>query len=834
MFHNSSIFAKLGTLGVLSVILVMSVVTPFNYQLARSEGEQYVRHHVETSIAALSVNLTGFIDAFQPNEYEKLLEAELRSGKHQNLAILVNDRRMASILGSKDHINGRLRLPDGTISLYDPLNQQHAEILKSAFLSASRKISLGEEVIGEVTLYVTDIELTEMLKRSLLKDLLTGLGIAISLLVLLFFFANTYLVRPLGQIMRGFREYDDEGIPLRPFDENGPREIGLLAGLMNRGLRLIRESRQQLLDKHRELAAERERFQLAIDGTLDGLWDWDLLTGRVYHSERFSRMLGYEPGELPDNASCWKELVHLDDRKHAREILKRYLASSGQSTYENTFRMRTKAGEWRWITARGKAHFDKQGRAVRFVGFNTDVTRLIRQQQELAENQQSLQYQATHDPLTGLANRALLMDRLRHSIQKAERDNAKLALMFIDLDHFKSINDSLGHLMGDRVLKVVTRRLSKTIRAVDTLARLGGDEFTVIVENIQKAQDASLLAEKIINRIEQKISIDGHDMFLGCSIGISVYPDNGLNVEDILKNADAAMYRAKNSGRNNFQYYSVEMTDQAFDRLSMEANLRKGLRRNEFMVYYQPQIDARDNSVIGAEALVRWNSPEHGMISPGRFIPIAESSNLIVELDRYVMKTAINDFGNWYRQGMVPGVLSMNLSVKQLQQNDFLAEVVSFACESDIDPKYLELEVTEGQIMEDPEEAIAMLHSLNEVGINLALDDFGTGYSSLAYLKRLPISKLKIDQSFVRGLPDDQEDAAISRALVALANSLGLDLLAEGAENLGQVEFLRALGCNKFQGYYYGRPMPAADFEAYLVEYSTKAESIGSEQSVVG
>lgn len=825
MFRNSSIFAKLGTLSVLSVILVMSVVTPFNYQLARSEGEQYVRRQVETSIAALAVNLAGFIDAFQPNEYEKLLEAELHSGDQQNLAILVNDRRMASILGSSEHINGRIRLADGTIAIYQPDNQQHHELLQAAFLSVGREIRLGQELIGGVTLYVTDSELQAMLERSLVKDLLTGLGIAVSLLVLQFFFANTYLVKPLGQIMRGFREYDDEGIPLRPFDESGPREIGLLAGLMNRGIRLIRDSRRQLLDKHRELAAERERFELAIDGTLDGLWDWDLLTGRVYHSERFSRMLGFEPGELPDDASCWKELVHLDDRKQAREILKRYLAGSGQGTYENTFRMRTRSGEWRWITARGKAHFDEHGRAVRFVGFNSDVTRLVRQQQELAENQQSLQYQATHDPLTGLANRALLLDRLRHSIQKAKRDKAKLALMFIDLDHFKSINDSLGHLMGDRVLKVVTQRLTKTIRAVDTLARLGGDEFTVIIEGINKPQDASLLAEKIIHRIEQKISIDGHDMFLGCSIGISVYPDNGLNVEDILKNADAAMYRAKNTGRNNFQYYSVEMTDQAFDRLNMESNLRKALRHEEFEVYYQPQIDARDNSVIGAEALVRWNSPEHGMISPGRFIPVAESSHLIVELDRFVMKRAINDFGSWYRQDMVPGVLSMNLSVKQLQQSDFLAEVISYACEADIDPKCLELEVTEGQIMEDPEEAIAMLHSLNEVGINLALDDFGTGYSSLAYLKRLPISKLKIDQSFVRGLPDDQEDAAISRALVALADSLGLDLLAEGTESLGQIEFLRALGCNKFQGYYYGKPMPAADFEAFLVNHSSRKQA---------
>ncbi len=347
-------------------------------------------------------------------------------------------------------------------------------------------------------------------------------------------------------------------------------------------------------------------------------------------------------------------------------------------------------------------------------------------------------------------------------------------------------------------------------------ARLGGDEFTILLEGLHREQDASLLAEKILKALTEPFTIENHDLYIGSSIGISVYPNDGSNPKDLLKNADAAMYKAKNEGRNNFQYYSAEMTAHAFERLHLEAGLRTAIANQELMVFYQPQINAVSHRVEGMEALMRWQNPNLGMVSPAKFIPIAESTGLIVELDRWVMRQAITQFVEWQQNGLQPGKLALNLSMKQLQRRDFIVFVVSLLVETKCNPEWLELEVTEGQIMDNPEENILALDKIDDIGISLALDDFGTGYSSLSYLKRLPVTKLKIDRSFVYGLPDDAEDAAISKAVIALAESLGLDILAEGVESQQQIDFLIEHGCRKFQGYHYAKPLPAVDMETFL------------------
>lgn len=435
----------------------------------------------------------------------------------------------------------------------------------------------------------------------------------------------------------------------------------------------------------------------------------------------------------------------------------------------------------------------------------------------LLEQKNELHHQANYDSLTGLANRDLFNDRLEQAIEKSRRNSTKMALLFIDLDHFKEINDSHGHKIGDEVLKVVTERFNKTIRREDTLARLGGDEFTVIIENLHQGQDASLLANKILKVLKKPITIGDNEFYVLSSIGISIYPDDGSSPANLLKYADAAMYKAKDEGRNNFQYYCAEMTELAFERVAMEASLRVALKNEEFLVYYQPQVDGRSNRLIGVEALVRWQHPTMGLVLPTKFIPLAESTGLIVELDRFVMKTTMTQISKWYKDGLNPGVLAMNLSVIHLQQKDFLTMFSNLIQETECKPEWLELEVTESQIMKNPEEAIKILNKISDIGIELAVDDFGTGYSSLSYLKKLPINKLKIDRSFVKDLPDDEEDIAITKAVIALAKSLNLRTIAEGVETKEQKEFLVENGCENIQGYFYAKPMPASDMEVTLL-----------------
>jgi diguanylate cyclase (GGDEF)-like protein len=432
---------------------------------------------------------------------------------------------------------------------------------------------------------------------------------------------------------------------------------------------------------------------------------------------------------------------------------------------------------------------------------------------EIKKQKDILYDQAHHDALTGLPNRVLFNDRLEHGIEQAKRHKKEIALFFIDLDHFKQINDSLGHPIGDRVLVTVTERLKAMIRKEDTLARLGGDEFTIIIEDIKEIEDISQLAQKILNVLIQPIHIEGHTLYISCSIGISLYPQDDTDANNLIKYADAAMYKAKEEGRNNFQFYASEMTALALERVVMEANLRQALEKEEFVLYYQAQVDAKSRKQIGVEALIRWQHPVIGIVPAVKFISLAEETGLIVEIDRWVMKTAMKQMSKWYQEGLEPGILALNLSMRQLKSDDFIQILQEDMTAIEFKPEWLEFEVTEGQVMKKPEESIIKLEQISNMGIKIVIDDFGTGYSSLAYLKRLPVNKLKIDQSFVKGVPDDKEDVAIIKAIIALAKSLNLEFIAEGIETDAQKEFLVECGCENHQGYYYCEPMPSDEME---------------------
>ena len=431
----------------------------------------------------------------------------------------------------------------------------------------------------------------------------------------------------------------------------------------------------------------------------------------------------------------------------------------------------------------------------------------------MLEQKELLHYQAHHDPLTELPNRILFTERLGKCIKRSKRSKIGFALFFIDLDKFKDINDSLGHEIGDNVLKIIATRLKFIIRKEDTLARLSGDEFTIIMGNFKEKKDVAQLAEKILDILAEPIRIDNELLYVSGSIGIAMYPDNAVDAEYLLKYADTAMYNAKEEGRNTYKFYTSEMTETALEHMSMKTALRQAIDNEEFLIHYQPQINTVSNRMDGLEALIRWQHPIKGMLYPSSFITLAEETGLIVELDRWVMKCAMKQISQWYEEGFTPGILALNLSIKQLEGGRFIEELKDNLEKFSFKPEWLELEITERQMMKKPNDAIAKLREINTLGVGVAIDDFGTGYSSLSILKRLPINRLKIDRSFIDDIMNDADDVAIVQAIVALAKSLNLDLIAEGVETAEQRDFLIGKGCTHMQGHYFSYPVLAEEIK---------------------
>ncbi|HYG55609.1 MAG TPA: EAL domain-containing protein [Burkholderiales bacterium] len=423
--------------------------------------------------------------------------------------------------------------------------------------------------------------------------------------------------------------------------------------------------------------------------------------------------------------------------------------------------------------------------------------------------QVQLEHQANYDALTGLPNRNLFHDRLRQALYSQGRHPQPVAVVFIDLDHFKFVNDSLGHSTGDKLLKGMADRLRSVLREGDTVARLGGDEFVLILKDQAGEEVIFRAMHRIIQEVSQPMTIEGKELYVSCSAGIALFPQDGGDVDTLLKNADAAMYRAKEHGRNNFQFYTSEMNERVNERLQLENALRRALERREFLLHYQQRVNLATGAVCGAEALVRWNHPEWGLVYPTRFVPLAEETGLIVQLGEWVLREACRQAREWLDAGLNPGVVSVNLSARQFRQEGLVRLLSRILEETGLDPKHLEMELTESMVMHNVDSAVATLQGLKSLGVSLSLDDFGTGYSSLAYLKNLPIDKLKIDRSFVRdiGAGQDGDDGVLAQAIITLGHSLHLHVVAEGVETDAQMRFLKRHGCDEVQGYYYGEAL---------------------------
>ncbi|PLX95163.1 MAG: GGDEF domain-containing protein [Desulfuromonas sp.] len=448
-----------------------------------------------------------------------------------------------------------------------------------------------------------------------------------------------------------------------------------------------------------------------------------------------------------------------------------------------------------------------------FKGFNNMLAEIEARDTELQANEARLDHLAHHDPLTQLSNRRLLHARIEHTLSQARRSERQVAILLIDLDQFKKINDSLGHAVGDEVLRAVAGRLKKHSRTSDTLARIGGDEFVIVLEHINSPDDVTRYLQGVLESLGQAIKVSGHELYITASVGVSLFPENGEDVEELMRSADVAMYKAKDSGRNTFRFNTPGMNDKAHGQLLLESELHKALEQEQFVLHYQPQIELNSGRIIGFEALIRWMHPERGLIPPGDFIPLAEESGLIVPIGEWVLNSACLQSKRWQAQGRPEVRIAVNVSARQFRQKTLIQTVEQALQKHQLPPHCLELEITESMVMDNVESAIVKMKALNDMGVQLSIDDFGTGYSSLSALKRFPLANLKIDRSFIQDIVTAPEDAAISASIIALGKNMSLKIIAEGIETVEQMDALNAKGCEHGQGFYFCKPMTPENLE---------------------
>ena len=535
----------------------------------------------------------------------------------------------------------------------------------------------------------------------------------------------------------------------------------------------------------------------------------------TYVNPAFERITGYSAAEVQGRNGRF--LVRDDLQQKGLTEIRASLRERREG--HAILRNYRKDGSLFWNELHLAPVLDESGQSTtHFVSVINDVSDRIHYQEQL-------EYQATHDVLTGLANRSLLADRISQAIALARRDKRLVGVMLLDLDRFKVINDGLGHSPADKLLKTVAERLQAAVRDTDTVARLGGDEFVIVVGDIMDADDVAVVAGKIQRALAQPFFVEGKELFVTASIGASLFPRDGETGDILLRNADVAMYRVKEYGRNNYRFYLPEMSSMALDRLDMEGNLRRALETDEFQVYYQPKVSLQQGTIVGAEALLRWMHPRIGQINPSEFIPLAEESGLIIPLGEKVIELVCRQIRTWREEGLPPLKVAINISARQFRQENLGETVRRLLEEYQVPGEMLDIELTESMVMHDTDHAALTLRELKDLGVTLSLDDFGTGYSSLSYLKRFPIDCLKIDRSFVRDINSNADDAAIASAVIAMAHSLGLNVVAEGVETAAQLALLRQHGCDEFQGYFFSRAVPAGDYALLLRQGKTLADA---------
>lgn len=577
---------------------------------------------------------------------------------------------------------------------------------------------------------------------------------------------------------------------------------------------VVSRIRTQVARKRAEdtLRESEERFALAMRGANDGLWDWNLITNEMYFSSRWKSMLGYTEDEIDGSPDEWFSRVAPEDKERVRAAIAAHLGRNTEH-YECEHRMRHCDGSYRWVLSRGLAVHNDHGEPTRMAGSLTDIT-----------------LSKVADPVTGLANRVLFLDRLSQIINLEQRcPNQSYAVLLLGLDRFKVVNDSLGYNAGDQLLLAAAERMKSCLRSSDivalygkrqSLARLGGDEFAILLENIAHVDDATRVANRLQEILKQPIKLDRCEVYVTASIGIVISTSNYFRAEDVVRDSEIAMHRAKASGKARYEIFDNEMHVRAISRLQIETELHQAIERQEFLVYYQPIVDLARERICGFEALVRWEHPDQGFVSPNDFIPIAEETGLMIPIGAWVLQESCRQLRYWQERfpEFTDLQVSVNLSGKEFFHSDLVAQVGAALRQANLEPSALKLEITESVIMDNAAEAVTMLDQLRILGTQVSIDDFGTGYCSLSYLHTFPLDVLKVDRSFVSRMGDNDTNSEIVRTIISLAHNLGLKVVAEGAETTEDVARLRALGCEYVQGYYYAQPLSAEAATEYLAD----------------
>lgn len=607
----------------------------------------------------------------------------------------------------------------------------------------------------------------------------------------------------------------------RPFEEDDEALLTALAGYaaiaIDNAL-LYEQAQQEISERIRvetALRTSEERYALAAESANDGIWDWDLITEEMYLSPRWKSILGYRQSDLGATPDEWFKRVHPDDMEKVKSSISTHLEHHTDHV-EIEHRLQHKNGEYRWMISRGKAVWDSDGQASRLAGSLTDIT-------DRKNNEQRLLQNAFFDQLTGLANRALFNDRLSMAIQRSQRRNDYLfAVLFLDLDRFKDINDSLGHFFGDRLLITIARMLETRLRPTDTVARFGGDEFVILIDDIRSSTNATQVADWILNALGSPITISGHEVFISASIGIVLSETGYTNPADILRDADIAMYHAKSSGKAHFEIFDPLMRTRIMDRLEMENDLRRAIEKNELRTYYQIIVSLETGRLSGLEALVRWQHPSRGLLEPKDFLKLADETGLIVQIDRWMLRESCRQLHDWQQEypWLSDISVSVNFSSKQFNQKDLIEFTQNTVKAAKIKPECLTVEITENIIVENRENIIEICNQIKNLGVNVQIDDFGSGYSSLSYLSKFRFNALKIDRSFIKRIVENSNEAEIVQAIVLLSHRLGINVIAEGVETESQLNQLKGLGCEYGQGYLLSEPIPGPAAVRFLVDHN--------------
>jgi diguanylate cyclase (GGDEF)-like protein/PAS domain S-box-containing protein len=607
----------------------------------------------------------------------------------------------------------------------------------------------------------------------------------------------------LARVSRVYEDHDQERYLLERSQELASQEMSTLYATLRADRDLLDSRVQERTDA---LRLSEARLSSLLSLSADWIWEQDEELRFTYFSEGIEAAAGISPQMLIGRR---RMADHSFDAPEEARAAHAECIRERRAFRDFTYGFIRPDGVRRYIRISGEPVFDEAGRFRGYRGVGRDVTQAALAEQKVLEL-------ASFDSITGLPNRNMFLAELDHTLARCRRQGSSFAACFIDLDRFKCINDSLGHDAGDELLKLMALRLRDALRETDLVARLGGDEFVVLVEQAGSAADLTRVAQKMLAAIAEPVTLQGCSFLVTASIGIAQYPRDGDDAATLLRHADAAMYLAKDRGKNNLQYYTAELADESARQFALESELRLALVRDELTLHYQPKIDLADGRMSGVEALVRWQHPQRGMVPPDEFIGLAEERGLIVPLGRWVIQAACRQIRDWRRAGLAPVPVAVNLSARQFASDDLVGDLQQALRQHGVAPAELAVELTESALMADSERASAVLRQLAALGVHISIDDFGTGYSSLSYLKRFPAQTVKIDRSFIHGLPDDSDDAAITQAVIAMAHSLGLTVVAEGVETDAQLAMLRRLGCDEAQGYLLGRPMPAAELSLRL------------------